>query len=299
MPAQRLGFLGLGLMGQAMALNLARAGQPLVVWNRSRARTLPLREAGAEVADSPAEVFAGAGIVLMMLADENAIDAVLGRRRGVDFAARVGGRTLVHMGTTSAAYSRALEADVRAAGGAYVEAPVSGSRGPAEAGRLVAMLAGEAAAVARVRPLLAPMCRSAFDCGAVPAAALMKLAVNLYLVTQVAGLAEAAHFAERHGLDLGAFRAILDAGPMASEVSRAKLDKLLRRDFQAQAAIADVRKNTRLIGEQARAGQVASPLLDAADDLFEQALELGLGQADMAAVVHALEAATQRVRTAS
>lgn len=292
---ERIGFVGLGIMGLPMALNLARAGTPLVVWNRTHGRADPLRAAGAEVAGTLPEVFARSRVVLTMLADGDAIDAVLDRG-GAGFATRVRGRIVVHMGTTSAAYSRGLEADIAAAGGSYVEAPVSGSRGPAEAGRLVAMLAGEAAAVARVRPLLGPMCRQTVVCGAVPSAALMKLAVNLHLVTLVAGLAEATHFAERHGLDLEAFRAILDAGPMASEVSRSKLGKLVRRDFDVQASIADVLKNNRLIAGQARESGIASPLLDATRDLFEQALALRLGGADMAAVVHALEARTRRLR---
>ncbi len=286
-----VGFIGLGIMGQPMALNLARAGTPLVVWNRTAARCEPLRQAGSAVAASPAEVFQRAGTVILMLADEAATDAVLGRGTP-RFAARLAGRTVIPMGTTSAGYSRALEADVRAAGGRYVEAPVSGSRGPAEQGRLVAMLAGDEATVARVRPLLAPLCRQAVECGAVPAALLMKLAVNIFLITQVTGLAEAFHFADRHGLDHRRFLDVLDAGPMASDVSRAKAGKLLARDFEAQAAIADVLKNNALIAGQARASALASPLIDACHALYAETAALGHGDADMAAVLYALEART-------
>ena len=124
------------------------------------------------------------------------------------------------------------------------------------------MLAGDRAGVDRVRPLLAPMCRDTVDCGPVPNGLLMKLAVNLYLITMVTGLAEAAHFAERHGLDQERFVAILDAGPMASLVSRGKAAKLLARDFSVQAASLDVLKNNRLVAEAARRGRIASPLLD-------------------------------------
>jgi 3-hydroxyisobutyrate dehydrogenase len=97
---------------------------------------------------------------------------------------------------------RELEADIRAVGGHYVEAPVSGSRKPAEAGQLVAMLAGDADAIADARPLLTPMCRETMICGPVPNALLMKLSVNLFLISLVTGLAEAVHFADRHGLNL-------------------------------------------------------------------------------------------------
>jgi 3-hydroxyisobutyrate dehydrogenase len=97
--------------------------------------------------------FIGLGVVILMLADGAAMDSVLARGTP-EIAARVAGRTVVHMGTTSPEYSRGLEADIGAAGGTYVEAPVSGSRKPAEAGELVAMLAGDPAEVDLVRPVL-------------------------------------------------------------------------------------------------------------------------------------------------
>lgn len=285
------GFIGLGIMGRPMALNLARAGTPVVVWNRTAAGCEPLRAAGAHVAASPDEVFARARVVLLMLADEAAVDAVLGRGTQ-QFASMVAGRIVVHMGTTSPAWSADLGAAVRAAGGDYVEAPVSGSRGPAEAGRLVAMLAGEPAAVAEVVPLLAPMCAGTIACGPVPGGLLMKLAVNIFLITMVSGLAEAAHFAARHGLDLDSFAQVLDSGPMASDVSRGKVRKLLDGDFAAQAAIADVLKNNRLIAGAARASGVASPLIDVCHALFAETLALGHGTLDMVAVIRAIEART-------
>jgi 3-hydroxyisobutyrate dehydrogenase len=286
-----VGFLGLGLMGEPMAANLLRAGTKLVVWNRTTARTEPFRSAGADVAGSVAEVFERAPVVLAMLANGAAIDAALGRGTA-GFAPMVAGRTLVHMGTTAPAYSRGLEADVRAAGGRYVEAPVSGSRGPAQAGELVGMLAGEPDAVAAVRPLLAPMCRQTVECGPVPSALTMKLAVNLYLITTVTGLAEAAHFAAVHGLDMDTFRAVLDAGPMASTVSRGKLAKLLGGDFSPQAAVADVLTNNALVAAAAREIGMASPALDVSYALFGETVAQGHGGEDMIAVIRALEART-------
>ena len=286
-----VGFLGLGLMGEPMAANLLRAGTKLVVWNRTAARTAPFLAAGADVAGSVAEVFARAPVVLAMLANGSAIDATLARGTA-GFASMVAGRTLVHLGTTAPAYSHGLEADVRAAGGRYVEAPVSGSRGPAQAGELVGMLAGAPDAVAAVRPLLAPMCRQTVDCGPVPSALTMKLAVNLYLITTVTGLAEAAHFAAVHGLDMNTFRAVLDAGPMASTVSRGKLAKLLAGDFAPQAAAADVLMNNALVAAAAREVGMASPALDVSHALFGETVAQGHGGEDMIAVIRALEART-------
>lgn len=284
----KVGFIGLGVMGQPMALNLAKAGVRLVVWNRTAARTEPLN---ADVVGSPAEVFEHARVVILMLSGDAAIDAVLARGTP-EFTSRVAGHTIVPMGTTSPGYSRDLEAEVRAAGGAYVEAPVSGSRKPAEAGQLVAMLAGEPEAVEAVRPLLRPMCHETFTCGPVPNALLMKLSVNLFLITMVTGLTEAYHFADQHGLDRQQFLAVLDAGPMASSVSRMKAPKLLARDFAVQAAALDVLKNNQLIADAARASGLASPLLDVCHALYGETVALGHDDADMVAVLHAFEART-------
>ncbi|EPH45180.1 NAD(P)-dependent oxidoreductase [Streptomyces aurantiacus] len=286
-----VGFLGLGVMGQPMALQLARSGTRLIVWNRTPAKCAPLREAGARVAATVDEVFEEAPVVVLMLGNGAAIDSALGRDTQA-FGTRVAGRTIVHMGTTSPEYSRDLAADVRAAGGRYVEAPVSGSREPAESGQLVAMLAGEPKDVAAVRPFVEPMCKETFLCGQVPGALLMKLAVNLFLITTVTGLAESFHFAERQGLDTKLFLDVLDAGPMASGVSRMKTPKLLAGDFGVQAAALDVLMNNRLVAEAARSSGVASPLLDVCHALFADTVALGHGGLDMVAVLRAIEART-------
>lgn len=290
-----LGFIGLGVMGQPMALNLARAGTELIVWNRTAAKCEPLRAAGAKVASSPAEVFALAPVVILMMANGTATDAVLGRGTP-EFATMVADHTIVYMGTTSPDYSSGLEADIRAAGGRYVEAPVSGSRRPAERGELVAMIAGDPAAAEEVRPLLGPMCREAVMCGAVPNGTVMKLSINLYLITMVTGLAEAVHFAASHGVDMRQFVAVHDAGPMASDVSRIKAAKLVERDFAIQAGAADVLYNNQLIAEAARRAGIASPLLDVSHALFDETVALGHGDEDMAAVLRAIEARTELLR---
>lgn len=284
-------------MGEPMALRLAESHLPLVVWNRTAAKTTSLRAAGADVASSPAEVFAHADVIFEMLADEDAIDAVLGRDQA-RFRRQLCAKTLVHMGTTSPQYSRRLEADILDAGGRYVEAPVSGSRVPAQTGELIAMLAGDREMVEFVRPLLAPICRETVFCGAVPSALLTKLAVNVYLIAMVTGLAEAIHFARGHDLDLGMVGAVLEEGPMASSVSRVKTEKLLELDFAAQAAAKDVLKNCRLVSDAARSAGLAVPLLDVCHDLFAQTVALGHGASDMVAVIRAIEQQTGQTASA-
>jgi 3-hydroxyisobutyrate dehydrogenase len=279
------GFIGLGTMGEPMAANLLRTGVPLVVWNRSAAKCAAL---GAEVAKNLDDLFARCAATVLMLPDGAAIDGVLDRF-GPAFAARVGGGLIVNMGTVPPAYSQALAKSIAAAGGRYVEAPVSGSRVPAENGQLVAMVAGAAEDVATVRAMLGPMCRTSFDCGVVPGALGMKLAVNTFLIATVTGLAEAVHFAGRHGLDLRLLTAVLDAGPMASDVSRIKGAKLLAEDFSRQASISDVLKNSRLVVDAARGAGAASPLMEACLALYGETAAMGLAGQDMVAVIRALE----------
>jgi len=286
--SEPIGFIGLGTMGEPMALNLVKAGTPLLVWNRTRSKSALLAKAGASVAQDPAEVFARCQVVILMLVNGEATDEVLARGDR-DFADRVRERTLISMGTPSPSYSKSLEAEVREHGGRYVEAPVSGSRKPAEVGQLVVMLAGDATDVATVSPLLTPMCRAIVDCGPVPNALFMKLAVNLFMIAMVTGLAEAVHFAQRQGLDLAQLVAVLDASPMASDVSRVKAAKLLAADFAAQASISNVLENVRLIVTAARDAGIASPIIDACHALYGETSALRLGGDDMVAVIRAIE----------
>lgn len=292
-PESPIGFIGIGTMGEPMAMNLLRAGTPLVVWNRTWVRCTPLGKAGATVAQDAADLFRRCETVILMLANDEAMDAVLCRHTA-EFGSRVAGHTVVSMGTVSAEYSKRLSDDIRRAGGRYVEAPVSGSRKPAEAGQLVGLLAGEPDDLNRLRPILAPVCKQMFDCGAVPGALHMKLAINTFLITLVTGLAEAAHFAARHGLDMTRFTDILNAGPMASDVSKVKALKLLDRDFTRQAGISDVLKNNRLVVQAAREAGIASPLMDACLALYGETEMMGLGAEDMASVVRAIEKRTER-----
>ncbi|MGE8271598.1 NAD(P)-dependent oxidoreductase [Stenotrophomonas sp.] len=287
-----LGFIGLGVMGTPMAGHLARAGHAVLGWSRSGRNHEAARTAGVQPITQRQDVFDACGTILLMLANDEAIDSVLDRNTPT-FPARVKGRLVINMGTSSAAYSQALGEQIRAAGGRYVEAPVSGSRVQAEAAQLVIMLAGDAADVAEASHLLAPLGRQCVACGQVPAALRMKLAVNLYLITLVTALGEAVHFAEVHGIALERFAEVLNAGPMASEVSRIKLDKMIREDFAVQASITDVLKNSGLVAGAAHEAGMQAPLIDASDALFARAQRMGLGGVDMAAVLQAIRGGSQ------
>ncbi len=234
-----IGFIGLGTMGVPIALNLARAGQRLVVWNRTAAKHAPLVAVGASAAGSLGELFERCALIIMMPSDEPAIDGILDRD-GPAFIERVSRRTLVNMATVSADYSAALSQAIERAGGRYVEAPVSGSRRPAELAELVAMVAGERAPAEQAMTVLSATCRKLVYCGAVPNALRMKHATNLVLIPTMIAVAEAAAYARRAGLPLEAFGEILLAGQMASDLLRAKIPKVVAGDFSAQASVVNV-----------------------------------------------------------
>ena len=292
---EAVGFVGTGVMGTPMATRLLQAGTPLTVWNRTAARTEPLAALGARVAGTVREVFERSEVVLLMLVDEAVTDSVLGR--GTEsFADLVRGRLVVQAGTTTTAHSVGLGQDVTRCGGRYVEAPVSGSRGPAEAGTLVGMLAGAPQDVAVVRRVMEPLCAEIVDCGPVPAALSTKLAANLFLLTLVAGLAEAFHLGERSGVDPRLLEQVLAAGPSSSTVSRTKADKMVRSDWSVQAALPDVLKNCRLVAGAAQAHGVPVPVLDAGHRWYAEAVATAGPDADMAAVLTAMRHAVDPTR---
>lgn len=279
----RVGFIGLGVMGEPMARNLLHAGHALLVWNRSPGKCEALRNAGAAVAPTLDALFDEAQVVLLSLLNQQAIDAVLDRGT-CGLEARLRGKTLVNLGTISPVYSQHLAQEIQRCGGYYVEAPVSGSRIPAEQGQLIGMLAGPAEVIEEVATLLAPLCSALFRCGEVPGALRMKLAVNHYLIATVTALAETVQAARAAQLDLQLLQRILDVGPMASSVSRAKLAKMIEHDHTPQAAIGDVRTIARLVADQCADVGAAAPIIDICAALFRSADEGGLAHLDMAAV---------------
>jgi len=271
-----------------MARNLLQAGTPLTVWNRTPAHTEALARSGATAAKSIEELFESTETVILMLSDDLAVDAVL--RRGTDaFAPLCQGRTLVPMGTTSAAHSKRLSQDVQNAGGHYVEAPVSGSRIPAELGELLILLAGVTEATAHVPEILQPLGKT-IDCGAVPDALLMKHATNLALSPTLLGLAEGVAFARRAGIDLELYQEVLLGGQIASGILRAKLPRMLASDYTPQGAIRNAVDSLTQTLRTAEEIDFEPRVLRLCRDLLVRAAEAGLEEEDIVAVEKVLGA---------
>lgn len=286
-----VGFIGAGLMGEPMATNVVQAGFDVCVWNRSRPALTRLEAAGATRAATPWDVLRRCDATILMLSTADVLTDVL-RPDSSKFRTAIADHGLVHMATTSAEFSAHLGEVTRSAGGWYVEAPVSGSRTPAEMGQLVAMAAGDNDRLDELEPVLAAMCHRVLRCGQPPAGTRMKFAVNIYLIALVTALAEAYHFAQAEHLDLTTFVEAVNSGQMASPIAAVKLDKLQRGDLSPQAAIPDVYKNNQLISEAARRARLATPLLDTCLDLYREALDNGFADLDMVGIVRAIQMRT-------
>lgn len=186
----QIGLVGVGKMGAGIAAHLAEVGHQVTVWNRSADKVKPLAAAGIKAAKTPAELASAAEVIISILTDAGAIDAVYGGPQGL-LAGNIKGKLFVEMSTVRPETEIALAARVRAKGAAFVECPVGGSVGPARQGKLLGLVGAEAADFARAKPILDQLCRRVEHCGPVGTGELMKFAVNLPLMVYWQALGEA------------------------------------------------------------------------------------------------------------
>jgi 3-hydroxyisobutyrate dehydrogenase-like beta-hydroxyacid dehydrogenase len=276
-------FLGLGRMGALMAGRVAGAGFPLAVWNRTeRADAVPV---GARLASSPRDAAAGADVVVTMVSDAAALDAVLDGPDGVLAGARRG-TVLVDMSTIGPEAARDVARRCAEAGVAFLDAPVSGSTPAAASGQLVAMVGGDEAVLALARPVLAAMTRDQRWLGPSGAGAAMKVALNLAVAITNQSVAEVLALAERAGIARARAYDVLTAGAVASPYVQYKRDAFLDPDSTPVAFSIDLMaKDVRLALAAARETGVALPLAETVDSELERARAAGLGGHDLAGVL--------------
>jgi 3-hydroxyisobutyrate dehydrogenase len=293
---QNVALLGLGIMGNGIARSLLKAGFPLKIYNRTRAKAEPLAALGATVADSPRAAAAGADIVIAMVGDDQASRAVwLGDpsassgRSGGALAVAQAGAVLIECSTLSIAWVRELAARCAELELDFLDAPVTGSKDAAEAGTLKLMVGGEAAALERARPVLDAFSAQTTHFGPSGAGALIKLINNLMVAAQVAVLAEGLNLAEQGGLDMAqVVPFLINAGP-GSPVVKAKAARIAARDYaDTQFALRWMHKDTNYAMHAADEFGVPMPTLAAARELYRMARNLGLEEQDFAAVAEAL-----------
>lgn len=287
----RIGVVGIGVMGQPIAKNLVSCGFSVAVFSRSAAKTEPFRQE-AHIAGSMEDIAAWSEVLLFTVPGRDALDQCLRGAGGSPVPLK--GKIVVNMATVGPAYSEDLGSYVEECLGRYVEAPLSGSRKPAEMGTLLILAASnDQSSLQELEPVFDAIGRKTLNCGLPPNAMRMKLANNLLLVTLLEGLAELAHFAAGIGLEpKDAFDMILD-GPMASDLLRGKVGKLLDRNFAPEAPLKHVAKDLGLICELAEQAGLVVPVASANSRLFSEAQRSGLGDEDVLAVVKFLASMSQ------
>jgi len=273
-----IALLGTGTMGEGMARNIAAAGLPLRVWNRTASRAEPLADV-ATVAASVAEAVRGADVVVTMLYDADSVAATMEEARG-----ELGADTVwLQQSTVGVEGSDRLVALARELGVAYVDAPVLGTRGPAESGALVVLAAGPEDVRDQVQPILDAIGSRTLWLGAAGEASRLKLAANAWVITVVEGIAEALALTRSLGLDPALFLEAVAGGAMDAPYVGVKGRAMLAGDFEPSFAMSGAAKDADLIVAAARGAGVELAVVEAARDHLARALAAGHGDQDLSA----------------
>jgi len=279
----RVAVIGTGIMGAAMASNLITAGLPTTVWDRSPDATAPLADAGARVAASARDAAADSQVVITMLPTADVVTSVM-FSDGVA-GALADGAVWAQMGTigvTGTAEIADRLGQLRP-GVLFVDAPVSGSKGPAQAGQLLILASGPPGAEEAARPVFSVIGRKTVWLGPAGQGSRMKLAVNAYMSTLIEGVAEALELAGRLGIDAGQFEEAIEGGPLDAPIAEAKLHKMERGDFAPEFPLQWALKDVDLA--IAIAGANPPPLLVALSRQWHAAVDAGHGREDVSAAV--------------
>jgi 3-hydroxyisobutyrate dehydrogenase-like beta-hydroxyacid dehydrogenase len=283
----KIAFLGIGTMGAPMAANILANGHALTVWNRTAGRAQALVDGGARAAATPAEAARGAELIITMLADPAALDAVMRGEGGVlgEIAA---GALVVDMSTVDPGTAQALDGEVRARGGRFVDAPVSGTRKPAVEGKLLIMAGGAQEDVERARPVLAHTGR-VIHVGGVGQGMAMKLVLNGLGAHMMTGFAAMLVLGARQGLSAKVMLEVIGAGAFSSPLYMSKGPRMVARQFAPDFTLALMRKDQDLVLATAQALGYDMPTERAIREVLDQALAEGFGGDDLCGVVQLFE----------
>ncbi|HUE09071.1 MAG TPA: NAD(P)-dependent oxidoreductase [Acidimicrobiales bacterium] len=286
-PAKEpVAFLGMGTMGHAMAASALRAGVPTVVWNREPDRTKDLDELGATVATTPADAASRADIVVTMVTDADAVLAIA-RDQGL-LAALAPGSVWVQMSTIGVDGIERVKSlvDSERSDVTLVDAPVSGSKGPAESGELTIFASGPDDTHARLDPLFDALGQRTFWVGPVGAGSRLKLVANAWLALAAEAVNTSLALAVRLGLEAETVMNGLHGSPLVSPWQAGKLPRIASGDFSVQFALSLALKDVHLALEAA--GDDRFRALRCLADEWQEVVGLGLGDEDLTVVTQAL-----------
>ncbi len=285
---QAIGFLGLGIMGTAMARNLLRAGWPLMVYNRTADKAKELVAAGAKPAPTPLSLAEASEVVIAMVTGPEALEALLWGEQGAA-GGLTAGKTFINMSSVPPRYTLDLAAELAPLGVTFIDAPVSGTKKPAEEGKLVILAGGDQEAIQAAEPIFRVLGQKVVHCGPVGQGSMMKMAVNLLLGVMMAGLAEALNFAQKNGLAGEALLEVISSGAMNCGLFQMKAEMLRTQDFPPNFPLKHMTKDLKFIIDTAYDSGAPVPAAHAVLQLFRAGVGFRLGDEDFAAVFKVLE----------
>jgi 3-hydroxyisobutyrate dehydrogenase len=282
-----VGFIGLGKMGRSMAPRLLAAGHDLIVWNRAAEKTESIVANGASRATTAADVAATADIVVSMLADDAAVLEVFEGSGGL-LSTPVGGKLFVDMSTLRPSTVRRLAESVQALGASFVDAPVSGTVGPASEGQLLVLCGANDEDFKRAQPILKVFARRIVHAGSVGQGALLKLVVNLPLAVYWGSLAEAIAMGKHGGLDLKLMLETIQDSSAALAVLPLKIPNILTSDGSVAFDVSSMQKDLSSMLETGNGLGVPMPATEAVLGTYSAAADGGLAASDAVEVVRFL-----------
>jgi len=290
-------LLGTGLLGAPMALRLASTGLEVTVWNRTAAKAEELGGKGLAVAPSAVGALEASPVSILVLADAPSIREVL---LSSEARAALPGRTVVQMGTIAPAESRALAAEVAAAGGEWVEAPVLGSIPQADSGTLQVMVGGTPGQLERLEPILSRLGRDVRLVGEVGKAAALKLALNQLIGSLTTAFATSLAYVRASGLEPDLLMDVLRPSALYAPAFDKKLGRMLDGEYSNPTfPLRLLRKDVRLFAEAARAAGVSPVVAEAVLDTIDAAIAKGHSDDDYAALAEGVVLAPEAGRPAA
>jgi len=282
---KKIGFIGLGIMGSRMARNLQKAGCDLIIYNRTKEKGIELIENGALWASSPKEVAAQSDILITMLSTpevvQNTIATILSSFKS--------GALWINTSTINPSFTEEMGTLSRKHNIRYLDAPVAGTKGPAEAGELLFLTGGDSQDLEEAKSLLDCMGKKTIHLGTIGKGAAMKMLINQLLGQQMAAVAEALTMGKAMGLEEDLLLNVLTATPVVAPIIQVVRPKLEQQNYEANFPLKWLHKDLHLSSISAYEAGVATPSLNATKELYAKATQDGLGDLDFTAIYKYLE----------
>ncbi len=285
---EKVGFMGLGIMGSAMAANIVRAGYPLQVYNRTPGKTSDLVTMGAQEAATPKSLAGASDIIITMVTGPEALEELLW---GTEGAAEALGpaKILVNMSSVAPRFSETLRTRLAPTGAVFIDAPVSGTKKPAQEGTLIILAGGPQETVDRLTPLFQTMGKKVVYCGEAGQGSMMKMAINHLLGSMMASFAEMLNFGKIGGLSMEAMLDVVFSGPLNCALFQVKAPLIETRDFPASFPLKHMAKDFKFAIDTGYDLGAPLPIAHMMLYLYRLAVGKQLGDLDFAAISKLLE----------